>query len=102
MVTIPTVSIPNSLATCATIGAPPVPVPPPMPAVTNTILVLSFSMFVISAILSSQAFLPISGFAPAPKPEVSVGPICTFKGIALASNAFISVLHNTKSTPSMP
>jgi hypothetical protein len=36
LVTTPTVSAPISRATCAMIGAAPVPVPPPMPAVTNT------------------------------------------------------------------
>ena len=36
-VTTPTVRIPISLASLATTGAPPVPVPPPMPQVTNTI-----------------------------------------------------------------
>ena len=36
LVTTPTVKAPISLATSATIGAAPVPVPPPMPAVTNT------------------------------------------------------------------
>ncbi len=35
-VTTPTVRAPISLATSATIGAAPVPVPPPMPAVINT------------------------------------------------------------------
>ncbi len=35
-VTTPIVSAPTSLAICATIGAPPVPVPPPMPAVMKT------------------------------------------------------------------
>ena len=35
-VTTPTVRMPSSLATRAMTGAAPVPVPPPMPAVTNT------------------------------------------------------------------
>ncbi len=37
LVTTATVKIPISRATCATIGAAPVPVPPPIPAVINTI-----------------------------------------------------------------
>ena len=37
LVTTPTVNAPRSFATLATIGAPPVPVPPPSPAVTKTI-----------------------------------------------------------------
>ena len=36
LVTTPTVRMPISLAQRATTGAAPVPVPPPMPAVTNT------------------------------------------------------------------
>ena len=36
LVTMPTVSAPASRAICDTIGAAPVPVPPPMPQVTNT------------------------------------------------------------------
>ena len=39
IVTIPTVRIPKSLAMSAIIGAAPVPVPPPIPAVINSILV---------------------------------------------------------------
>ena len=35
----PTVKIPRSLQACAMMGAAPVPVPPPMPAVTKTMLV---------------------------------------------------------------
>ena len=37
LLTTPTVKIPISFAICATIGAAPVPVPPPIPAVMNTI-----------------------------------------------------------------
>jgi len=37
LVTTPTVRAPTSLAHSATIGAPPVPVPPPIPAVTKII-----------------------------------------------------------------
>ena len=36
LVTTPIVSAPSDLAIAATTGAPPVPVPPPSPAVTNT------------------------------------------------------------------
>ena len=36
LVTIPMVSAPTLFATSATTGAAPVPVPPPIPAVTNT------------------------------------------------------------------
>ena len=73
-VTIPTVRIPISLAIFAITGAAPVPVPPPIPAVMKTILVLFPSMALISSMLSSAAFLPTSGSAPAPKPSVSLTP----------------------------
>ena len=43
---VPTVRAPASLATSATIGAAPDPVPPPMPAVTNTRSLPSTSLYV--------------------------------------------------------
>ena len=61
MVTIPTVRISISFAMRAMTGAAPVPVPPPIPAVMNTILVPSFSWFLISSILSSAASRARSG-----------------------------------------
>ena len=73
-VTTPTVRIPISLASLATTGAAPVPVPPPIPQVTNTISA-PFNAAAISSLLSSAAFSPISGFAPAPSPFVSFSPI---------------------------
>ena len=73
-VTTPMVSAPSSLAHCATIGAAPVPVPPPMPAVTNT-MSEPFRAFSISSRLSRAAFSPISGLAPAPSPLVSFSPM---------------------------
>ena len=51
LVTTPTVNAPISLAHSATIGAAPVPVPPPIPAVTNTISAPSRA-FIISSRLS--------------------------------------------------
>ena len=74
LVTTPTVNAPTSLAHSATIGAAPVPVPPPIPAVINTISAPDIAS-VISSLLSSAAFFPISGFAPAPSPFVSLSPI---------------------------
>ena len=73
-VTTPTVKIPISFAIPATTGAAPVPVPPPMPQVTNTISAPLISA-VSSSIFSSAAFWPISGCAPAPSPLVSFSPI---------------------------
>ncbi len=48
IVTIPIVSISNSLANFAIIGAAPVPVPPPIPAVINNIFVSFFKISLIS------------------------------------------------------
>ncbi len=73
-VTTATVRAPISLLISAMTGAPPVPVPPPMPAVMKT-MSLPSSIFLISSMLSSAASLPISGFAPAPSPLVSPLPI---------------------------
>ncbi len=74
VVTTATVKAPDALATSATTGAAPVPVPPPIPAVMNTISVFS-SSFLISSLLSIAAFSPISGWPPAPRPPVSSFPI---------------------------
>ena len=73
-VTTPTVKIPCSFAICATTGAAPVPVPPPIPQVTNTISA-PFTAAASSSELSSAAFCPISGCAPAPSPFVNFSPI---------------------------
>ena len=80
---IPTVKMPMSLAALAITGAAPVPVPPPIPAVTKHILVPFSSILVISAMLSFAAFNPISGSAPAPNPSVSDAPSCTLFGTGL-------------------
>ena len=73
-VTTPTVRIPCSLAILATTGAAPVPVPPPIPQVTNTISA-PLTCAAISSAVSSAAFSPISGCAPAPSPFVNFSPI---------------------------
>ena len=60
-------------AMSAMTGAAPVPVPPPMPAVMNSMSAPS----IISAMRSRSSIAasrPISGFAPAPRPRVSVEP----------------------------
>ena len=72
--TTPTVRMPASRAISATTGAAPVPVPPPMPAVMNTMSVLS-SALAIWLRLSSAALRPTSGLEPAPLPPVSFSPI---------------------------
>ena len=74
LVTTPTVRTPASRAISATTGAAPVPVPPPIPAVMNTMSVLS-SALAIWLRLSSAALRPTSGLEPAPLPPVSFSPI---------------------------
>ena len=56
-----------------TIGAAPDPVPPPIPAVTNT-KSLPATKRKISLRLSSAALRPLSGTPPAPKPRVTSLP----------------------------
>jgi len=102
MVTIPTVKISSSFACLAIIGAAPVPVPPPIPAVIKIILVLVSNICLISSKLSTAAFSPISGFAPAPSPSVKVTPNWILFGTELFSKAWESVLQTTKSTPFIP
>jgi len=71
------VNIPISFAIFATTGPAHVHVPPHIHNVINTMSV-SCNMFLISASLSSAAFLPISGFAPAHKPLVRFKPTFNF------------------------
>mmetsp|Transcript_17301 Transcript_17301/g.65950 ORF Transcript_17301/g.65950 Transcript_17301/m.65950 type:complete len:215 (+) Transcript_17301:592-1236(+) len=74
LVTTPTVRAPCSRATSATMGAAPEPVPPPIPAVTNT-RSQSFTASAISARDSVAADRPTSGWPPAPSPRVVVAPM---------------------------
>ena len=101
LVTTPTVRMPSSRATSATMGLPPVPVPPPIPQVTKTISVFSSALDSWLR-FSSAAFRPTSGFAPAPLPWVSFSPIWSLKVALEASSACLSVLTATKSTPLVP
>ena len=55
------------------------PVPPPRPAVTNTMSAPSSASMIFSE-SSSAARRPTSGFAPAPSPLVSFTPSCSFTG----------------------
>ena len=97
-VTTPTVRIPCSFAIFATTGAAPVPVPPPIPQVTNT-MSAPFTAEESSSILSSAAFSPISGCAPAPSPFVSFSPIWIKVGALQSVSACLSVLIPINSTP---
>ena len=85
-VTTATVSALTSRAHSATTGAAPVPVPPPMPAVINTMSEPRRASK-ISLRLSCAARSPISGRAPQPNPRVSFSPICILFGDLLISNA---------------
>ncbi len=100
LVTTATVRIPISLATWATIGAPPVPVPPPIPAVMNTISAPAMASSIRSR-SSIAACRPISGFAPAPRPLVMCVPIWITVRLDALSSAWASVLAQIKSTPSI-
>src|SRR5579875_1449137 len=100
-VTTPTVNAPSSFEISAMTGAAPVPVPPPMPAVTKTISAPRKALANISR-LSSAAFFPISGFAPAPKPRVSFSPISRRVSAFASFKACASVLTTMNSTPLTP
>ena len=67
-------SAPISRAIFATTGAEPVPVPPPIPAVTNTIFA-PLRILLIASLSSSAAFSPIRGSPPAPSPCVIFCPM---------------------------
>ncbi len=98
-VTTATVRIPRSRAAWAMIGAAPVPVPPPMPAVRNTMSVCSSTPSTVSR--SSRAALrPTSGSEPAPRPLVMLEPSCNCVATPQDCNACTSVFAQMNSTPS--
>ena len=100
-VTTPMTKAPCLLAISATTGAEPVPVPPPMPAVTNTMFAPS-TYFRRSPSDSSAACCPISGMAPAPSPLVVDLPSRTLFGACMASRCRASVLQATMVAPDTP
>ncbi len=100
-VTTPIVSAPSERAIRATTGAPPVPVPPPSPAVTKT-MSAPLSTSSISSAWSSAALAPTSGFAPAPRPRVSSRPMSSLTSASLMRSACASVLIAMNSTPLSP
>ena len=99
LVTTPTVSTPSSRAACAMIGAAPVPVPPPMPAVMKHMCAPA-RWSTISSIVSSADIAPTVGLPPAPRPSVALRPIWIFDAALLWASACASVLAATNSTPS--
>src|SRR6266545_3916265 len=90
-VTTPIVSAPASLASSATMDADPVPVPPPMPAVMNT-MSDSWTTAESSVRLSSAASRPRVQSPPAPRPRVILLPIWTLTSAWQRSSACLSVL----------
>jgi hypothetical protein len=101
LVTTPTVRQPSSFATLATTGAAPVPVPPPIPAVTK-IMSAPPRCSARRSTSSSAARLPTSGLPPAPRPRVSFSPSCSFTAAKFVRSACASVLAARKSTPGRP
>ncbi len=75
LVTTATVRMPMVEAWLAIIGDAPVPVPPPIPQVMNTMCAPSRVLMMMS-VSSSAACSPISGLEPAPRPLVIFSPIC--------------------------
>ena len=98
LVTTPTVRMPCSRTARAITGAAPVPVPPPMPAVMNTMW-LPESWSRISSSASSAAARPTSGRAPAPSPWVMVLPSWTLRSVSQAASACASVLQDDELDP---
>src|SRR3712207_1137711 len=96
-VTTPTVSAPESLAILATTGAAPVPVPPPLPAVTKTMSAPRIASS-ISALFSSAASIPIFGSAPAPSPRVIFSPMWIFWSASHIWRAWASVFRSEEHT----
>ena len=84
-VTTPTVKMPISFEIDAILGAAPVPVPPPMPAVINT-MSAPFKACATSSCVSSAERSPISGLPPAPRPFVNFSPICILTGDLESTN----------------
>jgi len=102
LVTTPTVSAPISfLAISAMTGAAPVPVPPPSPAVTNT-MSAPLSASLMSSRDSAAAPKPTSGLAPAPRPWVRSWPMFSLMSASHICSAWASVLAAMNSTPRRP
>src|SRR5271169_6098545 len=93
--------MPRSRAVLAITGAAPVPVPPPMPAVTKHIWTPE-RWSRISSITSSAAARPTSGCEPAPSPSVTCTPIWMMRSAFDMVSACASVFATTKSTPWRP
>ena len=100
-VTTPIVSAPRFLAISATMGAPPVPVPPPSPAVMKT-MSAPLRISSISSPCSVDARWPTSGSDPAPRPRVVSRPMSSFTSASDIRSVWASVLTAMNSTPRRP
>ena len=98
LVTTPTVRAPSSRAVRAMTGAAPVPVPPPMPAVTKTMSAPARTS-PRRWESSSAAAQPMSGLAPAPSPFVRCLPIWILVEARFVSKTWQSVFAAMNSTP---
>ena len=98
LVTTPIVRAPCSLASSATTGAAPEPVPPPRPAVMNTMSESTSASAILSR-SSSAARWPIDASPPAPRPRVILSPMRILCGASDWSSAWASVLQAMNSTP---
>ena len=101
LVTIATVKAPSPWAISAITGAAPVPVPPPIPHVTNT-MSAPFKASSISFLDSTAASLPTSGLPPAPSPAEIFDPIWILVSAFEQFNTCKSVLATMNSTPLTP
>src|SRR5919199_2979584 len=88
-------------AISAMIGAAPVPVPPPRPAVRNTMSAPS-TISANSSRLTSAARSPWTGSPPAPRPRVPRPPMASFLTAVDIWSAWASVLTAMNSTPWTP
>ena len=98
LVTTATVRQPSSLAIRATIGETPLPVPPPSPQVTKTMLAPLTTSW-ISSLVSSAARRPRSVFMPVPRPRVMFLPRWMRFLVSERCRSWLSVLTAMKSTP---
>ncbi len=100
LVQMPTVSAFTSREMRATIGAAPVPVPPPAPVAMKT-MSAPLSSALMSSYSSSAAWRPISGSEPEPSPRVTSLPMWSLVGAAEPSSDWRSVFTAMNSTPSI-
>ena len=100
-VTTPIVRAPRLRAISATTGEPPVPVPPPSPAVMNT-MSAPLRISSISSACSRAAFSPTSASDPAPRPRVVSRPMSSLTSASDIRRVCASVFTAMNSTPRRP